>query len=724
MLVGRRSTTRPGAALALAAAVLAAASLPGAARADVAGVVVAGEARPVPQARVELVADGRVAFTDARGAFAFAGDEPPAEVRVSHPRFETASFTVTAEAAPLVLIAKREVYDAIEVSAELGQGVAVPPTLAIADLDPAELAAPPASLAEIVATVPGVAESGQGGAFQVFSIRGVAGQRVLTRVSGAPLHGERRAGVETSFLDPLLVGAVEVVRGPSGTYQGSGALGGVVEVFPRRRAGWSAELGGASQGDEVSAAVGWGGGPWSIAAVWRKVGDAETADGERLFSRFERLAASVERTWDGERVDWTLVVVPATTRDIGKPNTDFPRRTTLYPSEDHLLASLSGIWRGGWHTTTWLHPHAVDTRTTEADGSRALVENDAFDLGARLEREVLLAADLALRAGAEHSARRGVDATETAFDPAGRRLAVARPLAGAGQDDAAAFASLAWSLPGATLEAGARFTWLAQENGGAADAGAARSDDTAWNGFAGAVVPLGGGFQATANLGTGMRWPTLSERFFSGTTGRGEVIANPDLDPERSLQADLGLAWFGRRLHLSAHAFRNEIEGFIEQVDLPAPGGADVSTFVNLGRGTIEGVEVDGFAQLAPGWMLGWGAHALSGESDAGEPLADVPADRAFATLEAAPEARLAAGRLTARLRLEHRAAIDDPGPGEKPIPDATLLSGSLAWRLRDGLTVALTGTNLTDELWLPAADDKAVPAAGRSVGLTIRWNG
>jgi outer membrane receptor protein involved in Fe transport len=145
---------------------------------------------------------------------------------------------------------------------------------------------------------------------------------------------------------------------------------------------------------------------------------------------------------------------------------------------------------------------------------------------------------------------------------------------------------------------------------------------------------------------------------------------------------------------------------------------------VNLGRGTIEGVEVDGFAQLAPGWMLGWGAHALTGESDEGEPLADVPADRAFATLEAGPDARLAAGRLTARLRLEHRAAIDSPGPGEKPIPDATLLSGSLAWRLRDGLTVALTGTNLTDTLWLPAADEKAVPAAGRSVGVAVRWNG
>lgn len=345
----------------------------------------------------------------------------------------------------------------------------------------------------------------------------------------------------------------------------------------------------------------------------------------------------------------------------------------------------------------------------------------ALDLGARLERETLLAPKLALRAGGEYSARRGVDATETALDPVGRRLAVDRPLAGASQDDAAAFASLAWSLPGATIEAGGRLGWLAQENGAAA--GEAAIDDTAWNGFVGAVVPLGGGFQATANLGTGLRWPTLSERFFSGTTGRGEVVASPGLDPERSLQADLGLAWFGRRLHLAAHVFRNEIDGFIEQVELPT-GGGDVSTFVNLGRGVIEGLEVEGFAQLGAGWMLGWGGHAIDGEDDEGGALADVPADRAFATLHAGPEARLAGGRLTGRVRLEHRTAIDRPGPGERPVPDATLLSGSLAWRLRDGLTATLTCTNLTDEPWFPAADRKALPAAGRSLGLALRWKG
>jgi iron complex outermembrane receptor protein len=160
-----------------------------------------------------------------------------------------------------------------------------------------------------------------------------------------PLTGERRAGVETSFVDPLLIGTVEVVRGPSSTYHGSGALGGVVEVFPRRPAGAGAEVGWSSPGDERWAAAGLEGpAGWSVAAAWRAADDAETADGERLFSRYERAAATVERSWGDDAASWRLTLLPALTRDIGKPNTDFPRRITIYPEERHLLVSLTGTF--------------------------------------------------------------------------------------------------------------------------------------------------------------------------------------------------------------------------------------------------------------------------------------------------------------------------------------------------------------------------------------------
>ncbi|HEX2164139.1 MAG TPA: carboxypeptidase-like regulatory domain-containing protein, partial [Thermoanaerobaculia bacterium] len=119
-----------------AIAALAVAAAPAAA--EVAGRVVGEDERPVAEARVELMAAaggaGAVAWTDAAGAFAFPDAVPPAEVRVSHPGFLPARFAVEAGAGPLVLAARREVADAIEVSAELGRGIAVPPTLSIVTL--------------------------------------------------------------------------------------------------------------------------------------------------------------------------------------------------------------------------------------------------------------------------------------------------------------------------------------------------------------------------------------------------------------------------------------------------------------------------------------------------------------------------------------------------------------------------------------------------------------
>ena len=76
------------------------------------------------------------------------------------------------------------------------------------------------SIADLVAEAPGVSQNGQGGLFQTYSVRGVSRQRILTLVEGMRIVGERRAGVSASFLDPLLLGSVEVVRGPSSTYWG------------------------------------------------------------------------------------------------------------------------------------------------------------------------------------------------------------------------------------------------------------------------------------------------------------------------------------------------------------------------------------------------------------------------------------------------------------------------------------------------------------------------
>ena len=68
--------------------------------------------------------------------------------------------------------------------------------------------------------------------------------------------------------------------------------------------------------------------------------------------------------------------------------------------------------------------------------------------------------------------------------------------------------------------------------------GARGTDEGAFSGFVAATLGRGG-FSATAQGSRGFRDPTSSDRYYRGPTGRGFITGNPDLDPERSLTAQL-----------------------------------------------------------------------------------------------------------------------------------------------------------------------------------------
>lgn len=119
------------------------------------------------------------------------------------------------------------------------------------------------------------------------------------------------------------------------------------------------------------------------------------------------------------------------------------------------------------------------------------------------------------------------------------------------------------------------------------------------------------------HAGSGWRFASLSERFFTGTTGRGQVIGNPDLDPERSLSGELALRWTGSRANTEVAVHHTEVDDYIERVD-----AGDIRTFVNLDAGTIDGFELAGSWCIDPRWSFDWGGHALDGEADAGASLA------------------------------------------------------------------------------------------------------
>jgi iron complex outermembrane receptor protein len=264
-----------------------------------------------------------------------------------------------------------------------------------------------------------------------------------------------------------------------------------------------------------------------------------------------------------------------------------------------------------------------------------------------------------------------------------------------------------WRMREVSAVAGLRATWQSQSNSGFES-----REDSALSGFLGLVAPLGMGFELAANVGTGLRFASLSERFFTGTTGRGGVVGNPDLEPESSLSFDLGLRWYGEHLFFTASLFRNEIDDYIERIEIEE----DLLSYVNLLSGSIEGVELMASYALTPAVHVEFGGHFIEGEAESGDPLADIPADRVHLGLSGQ------GSRWGGRLRLERRSEKTALGSGEKETSAASLLSGGVSYGVNRDLRLTLSGENLLDEAYFNSADRKVPLSAGRSIGLALSW--
>jgi outer membrane receptor protein involved in Fe transport len=500
------------------------------------------------------------------------------------------------------------------------------------------------------------------------------------------------------------MGSVEVLRGPSTTFYGSGALGGVVEISPAEFAGWSVAAGYETNGDENYQSFGYGTDEWSAGFAMRRAGEGEAADGDPLNTGFTQYSGVFRWNRKARGKRYEITFLPSYGQDIGKSNTDFPERTTTYPRERHGLLRFSIDSDRDWRFLSFVHAQDLRTEVAE-DELQSDIFTEAVDLGLRWEGK-RGAGSAELRYGADLFARRNVNAREVRQDFSDDSVVTQESLDDAQGTERGAFASSHWDRGKTKWEIGGRYSHIEQENGGAPE----RKRNAA-SGYGGVSRELGDGFELRGGISSGLRFPSLSEQFFSGTTGRGEVIGNPRLDDERSLSLEASLRWIGKSVVIKGDLFRNEISDYIERIEI-AP---DVLTFVNLTSGTIRGAELQGVAHLGKPWNLSFGGHLIDGESDDGNPLADIPPDEFYIG------GTRRSGRFTLDGRLTLRDRIDDPGSGEKPIPSAQLLAIAVTYRWAESWSWTVGGANLLDEDYFLSADSKAALAAGRTFYVQIR---
>ena len=567
-----------------------------------------------------------------------------------------------------------------------------------------EMTVAPANLAELTSGLPGVAYTGQGGQFQTIAIRGLARQRVGNFFLDIPLLSERRAGTAASFIDPAMLSTVELVRGPASTTYGSGNIAGLIRSTPATRTGVEARLGWGSGGDENIQFLAAGSELASLAFSRRGSDNTETPGGVPLHTEFEQYNLMFGTQLETELASYDLVSLVSYGSDIGKSNTRYPdERISSYPRERHWLSQLSR--RSASHTANiYFHYQDLETEVLRIAERQNVVQSSSLDFGARYVADWM--EDSNWRWGLEYMGRRNVNSDEWQTVNGQPRGPRERTLRGE-QDEVAAFLEGRWQWQRVTATGGLRLT-------------AQRQDAEGWSpeteqlgsGYLGASLQLNPLWRLSGELSQGVRVANLSEKYFSGTTGRGSVLGNPDLRPESANSLDIGLMRTTPNTLIELHLYQMRLDDFIERVPL----GADLLSFNNLPGGQINGVDFDSRWTLTPRLELQLAGHWQEGEDDENDPLEDVSPNQLSLGV------KYDVGDWQWSLDYQHRYSKSEVAATEQAVGAADVVRMALRRQLSSGFLISVWGRNLLNEHYLITTYQLSTSAQKVSFGILSSW--
>lgn len=696
------------------------------------GTVQDAQGKPISFARVAILGQPSWIVTDAQGRFSLPeGITPPFSLVV------TGSDGVLLGSFQLVEVPREPFSLVVQPK---GEGVTVtasrPPDLVTAPATAFTMISQqalemrsPGQLIDALETVPGVGRVG-GDHAAVPAIRGLARFRSLILLDGTRVLTERRVGPSATFLNPLSLGEVEVVRGATGVAYGSDAFGGVIAARTRLFApGQSWQLrftltGGTGipeQGAMVEAGGSLGLGALTLGIGSRRFGRYDSPDGKvfnseasfravRLGYQFPLGRGMLKLLW---RSDWG--------RDIGRTSVTSRENRTTYPEENsHRFVlgyegQLAPPWtRQAWQVS-WVEYQILTERDSVATGTepRRLSRADVFahDYNVRWEAERRWVGGQLLL-GTEAHGRQGLRATNDYFtfqEPEPSRTREVS-IASARKDNLGAFAAFNRQLGVFKLDVGIRADRTTAKNSGGYF-GNRSFAFTRFSGFLGVTWQASDGLQLAVQYAEGFRDAVLSDRFYRGITGRGFVTGNPELKPETSKQWDVALRYSAAFWRAAVYGYKYEIFDFIERFR----SGGDYF-FRNRGKARIKGLEGELTLRLPKEASLLLGLQLPYGKIvDDGTFMDDIPAQGGFVQYSQQ------LGRIFWETRLAAYRRDSRPGPTEQRAPGYVLWDMGASFRLSPQLEIGLYGRNLLDRRYLSSPDATAVLAPGRSLQVTFR---
>jgi len=236
---------------------------------------------------------------------------------------------------------------------------------------------------------------------------------------------------------------------------------------------------------------------------------------------------------------------------------------------------------------------------------------------------------------------------------------------------------------------------------------------------------------ALAAVGRAFRSPNLVERFFNGVTPEGAAFQapNPDLDPETSLNVDLGLRYRSDALYLEGFVFRNEVRNGIRIAPKGPPvAGPDTFWNVNVDKLRYVGVELAGDVRLPLNLGLGANYTHLSSKDvlDPSNPVGETYDDKLNAQLRYTHPSDRFWIEYALRWNGDRKDVLTGASPVGATLPSFTThtLRAAVTVVRRRGHTqrLGLAVTNLTDELYAEFQNASFFRPQPRR-GVTLTWD-
>ena len=223
----------------------------------------------------------------------------------------------------------------------------------------------------------------------------------------------------------------------------------------------------------------------------------------------------------------------------------------------------------------------------------------------------------------------------------------------------------------------------------------------------GLVLELGGPASVFAQVAQGFRAPPMSavNNGFTNQAGGYRTLPNPDLRPETSDNLEVGFRWASKRLNFSATWFDNQYDDFIETVFL----GFNPANFLvefqpqNLTDVEIEGLELSAWARLGDSWLVrGAYTDTKGANREADEPLESIAPPSTVLGVRWQRPSSPWGLELTGTLT-DAKSASDLPtGSDQFLVPSSEVFDLAAWWQLNDRLGLQVTLWNLTDETAFP----------------------